>query len=122
MTPLVKRRSARPAAAATSRLALAALALAACGTPYIYGPTAPTAAPPKPADCAFVLLEAAPSRPFEELGVIAPEDIRFGSVPDSEIRFRHAVGETVCRAGGDAVVVERSRGGSYVRGTVIRYR
>jgi len=93
-----------------------------CAAAYVYGPTTPGDAPAKPSGCGFELLDTAPSRPFDELGVLAPKDIEYGDLSGGGIPFKESVGAQVCAAGGDAVVVERDLFSRYVRGTVIRYK
>jgi hypothetical protein len=93
-----------------------------CAGKYIYGQTGDGSTPPKPPGCQYPLLDAIPTRPFEELGVLAPKDIEFPDVAGGATPFKEAVGEQVCAAGGDAVVVERDFQGRYVRATVIRYK
>lgn len=106
----------------TRIIALATLLSAGCGTRYIYGRTGEVVAAAKPPNCAYVLLDAPPDKPFDELGVLAPNDIEFGDMSGGPTPYKETVGEQVCAAGGDAVVVERDDNGRYVRGTVIKYR
>jgi hypothetical protein len=96
--------------------------LAGCGPMYIYGQTGKTVAQAKPDDCHFALLEAPPERAFEEIGVVAPEDIEFGSLADTAMEFQNQVRRYVCPMGGDAVVVEMNKWARYERGTIIRYK
>jgi hypothetical protein len=107
------------------RLLLPLLLAGGCGPMYVYGQTARTpglAATHKSDDCHFELLEAPPKRAFDELGVVAPEDIEYGSLADTATEFANQVRRYVCPAGGDAVVIEKNKWGRYERGTLIRYR
>jgi hypothetical protein len=101
---------------------LALVALGGCGPMYMYGQTGKTIGDRKPDDCHFPLLEAPPSRPFDELGVVAPEDIEYGSMADTTLEFENQIRRYVCAAGGDAVVVEKNKWARFERGTVIKYR
>jgi hypothetical protein len=102
--------------------AFALLALAGCSPMYLYGKTGKSEATAKPAGCHFPLIDRAPDRPFDELGILAPEDIEFGRYADTPKEFADQVRPFVCAAGGDAVVAETNRWGRYIRGVVIRYR
>lgn len=104
------------------RRLLLPLALAACSPAYVYGPTGTVTAEPRPAGCVFDLLDRAPARAWDELGILAPRDIEDGDMAGGAPMFVDAVRAQVCAAGGDAVVVERDTFGRYVRGTVIRFR
>ena len=99
-----------------------ALFLGGCGPMYFYGQTGKLAGAPKPDECHFVLLDAAPGKPFDEIGVVAPEDIEFGSLADTPLEFADQVRRYVCPVGGDAVVVEKNKWDRYERGTIIKYR
>jgi hypothetical protein len=100
-----------------------ALLLGGCGGPmYLYGQTGKAAGDRKPDDCRFPLLEAPPERPFEEIGVVAPEDIEYGSLADTAFEFEDQIRRYVCAAGGDAVVAEKNKWARYERGTIIRYK
>lgn len=103
-------------------LALVPVLASGCLPAYIYGHTGRGMVVAKPEGCAFEIFEGMPSRPFEELGVIAPEDIANPSLAGAAQTFMSAARPFVCKVGGDAVVVERNMAGEYVRGTVIRYR
>jgi hypothetical protein len=107
---------------ATTCACALALVLGGCGPMYIYGKTGKTVADHKPDGCHFPLLEGVPSRPFEELGVVAPEDIEYGSLADTPLEFEDKIRAYVCSAGGDAVVVEKNKWARFERGTIIRYR
>lgn len=109
-------------AALVARTLALAVAAGGCGAKYVYGPVANTPRPAKGAGCAFALLDAAPERPFVELGILAPRDIEYGTMSGGPGPFKEAVAEQVCAAGGDAVVVERDYFGRYVRGTVLAYK
>jgi hypothetical protein len=103
-------------------LLLAASVSGGCATRYVYGRTGEVAAAPKPPGCTFVLLDAAPAQAFDEIGVLAPDDIAFGDMSGGATPFKEAIAAQVCAAGGDAVVGERDDQGRYVRATVIKYR
>jgi len=105
-----------------ARGALIPLLLAGCGPMYLYGQTGKVVGPPKPDDCHFELVEGRPSRPFDEVGVVAPDDIEFGSLADGPMEFSDQVRRYVCPAGGDAVVVEKNKWGRYERGTIVKYK
>jgi hypothetical protein len=108
---------------ATFALLVAAGALCGgCATRYVYGPTGEVSGEAKPPGCTFVLLDAAPTQPFDEIGVLAPDDIAFGDMSGGATPFKEAIATQVCAAGGDAVVGERDDQGRYVRATVIKYR
>ncbi len=105
------------------RLALLlALAPAACGPMYIYGHTTHQVLAPRAAGCVFGVLEAPPPRDFDEIGILAPEDIAFGSTAGGSTSFVDQVRDQVCQAGGDAVIVERDWQMNYERATVIRFK
>ncbi len=110
---------------AATRLTLVCLLgwlLAGCGPRYIYGQTTVVAAPAKPDGCPITLMYSVPTKPYEELGVLAPKDVQFGSLAGGPVPFQEDVHRQVCRAGGEAVVVEKNWAGNYVRGTVIRFK
>jgi hypothetical protein len=109
-------------AAARLLAVLAAVALAGCSPNYVFGRVGDLTPPARPADCRFELIEAVPKRPFDELGILAPRDIEYGSTAGGRVSFTESVQATVCAAGGDAVVVEKDLYDHYVRGTVIKYR
>jgi hypothetical protein len=92
--------------------------LVACSA-YRYTPTTPHRAPPKPANCTFDLLTTRPDRPYDELGVVEP---KVGGDAGSAREFIHLIRETTCQAGADAVLAEINGRGTYVRGTLIKYR
>jgi hypothetical protein len=99
-----------------------ALVLGGCGPMYLYGQTGGSVGSRKPDDCHFPLLEAPPARPFEEIGVVAPEDIEYGSLADTALEFENQIRRYVCSVGGDAVVAEKNKWARYERGTIIRYK
>jgi hypothetical protein len=101
-------------------IAMAAVS-AGCTYKYIYGPLGPTR-PAKPADCRYEVLSSVPSRAFEEIGVLAPQDIEYGRMAGGDVPFKESVTAQVCAAGGDAVVVERDYFSNIVRGTVIAWK
>ncbi|HKD43350.1 MAG TPA: hypothetical protein VKB87_23920 [Myxococcaceae bacterium] len=98
-------------------LLLAAVALG-CIT-YSYLPvTAP--APPRATQCTVQVFTKPPEQPYETLGVLDNDALSFAAVNGQE--FLKAVRETVCRAGGDAVIATVEPTGKFTRGTVIRFR
>jgi hypothetical protein len=104
------------------RLLSLLLAVAGCGPMYFYGTTGSITVPSKDPKCSFELLTGTPPRSFDELGVVAPEDIEYGSLAAGSPQFADQIRPMVCAAGGDAVVAEQNQWGRYVRGTVIKYR
>jgi len=105
---------------------LLAVGCAAAQTQYTA--TSSVRAQPKPESCSFDVLTTRPQRPFEELGII---DFTGGVVyktghraglPDSASELKDKAAQTVCRAGGDAVLADVNGLGQYVRATVIRYK
>jgi hypothetical protein len=58
--------------------------------------------PSRSNDCQFTLLEAAPDRPYRELGVV---EMKRGEKIAGLDRFEEAIRSDVCHAGGNAVVV-----------------
>jgi hypothetical protein len=105
--------------------ALLVLLLGAPGcasNPYVYGPLGAVVAQPRPDSCEVALLFAPPDRAYDSLGVLAPADIEHPKLAREEGRFRSAVLDQVCAAGGDAVVIERDGEGRYLRATVIKLR
>ncbi len=107
---------------AATASALLAVLLAGCMPAYIYGQTGTAAMPAKPADCGFEVLDRVPSRPYDELGVLAPPDIDHGSLAGGTASFVEVVRPQVCAAGGGAVVVEKDELGRIARGTVIKFK
>jgi hypothetical protein len=103
-------------------LLLVDLLTAGCAGHYIYARTGEVVPPPKPQGCTFVLLDVPPEQAFDEIGVLAPRDIEYGDMAGGATPFKETVGDQVCAAGGDAVVVERDYTGRYIRGTVIKYK
>lgn len=95
---------------------------AGCGTGYVYGRSGDLVAPPKPPGCTFAMLDAPPSQPYDELGVLAPKDIEFSNLAGGPTSFKEAAGDQICAAGGDAVVVERDEEARYIRATVIKLK
>jgi len=107
---------------------VAALLVAGCiqlGS-YRYTPTTRNVAAVRRPSCAFDLLTARPDQPFFELGVLErptdPARDESGLPARTAAQFRQVVAEQVCRVGGDAVLTEVNGFGSYIRGTVIKYR
>jgi hypothetical protein len=101
-----------------SRWLLLSFVVTGCvGVGYNYIPTTSQRAAARPAGCGIDILTARPDRPFVELGVL-----EFGIPTNSVAAFRTAVQPKVCAAGGDAVLAEVNGSGTYIRGTVLRYR
>jgi hypothetical protein len=96
--------------------------LTGCAGTYVYGPTGDVEAQAKPPGCTFTLLDLPPQQAFDEIGVLAPQDIEYGDMAGGPTPFKEAVAEQVCKVGGDAVVVERDGTGRYIRGTVIKFK
>jgi hypothetical protein len=91
--------------------------LGCVGITYSYTPTTQNIGMAKSSRCSFDLLTMRPSRAYLELGVLEPTD----GAGASATEFKEAVGDQVCRVGGDAVLTEVNGFGHYVRGTVIKY-
>jgi hypothetical protein len=110
-------------------LAWAAPLLAAgCFASTQYTPSSSVRAQAKPDECSFDVLTARPQRQFEELGIIdftggfTGSNGRRAGVPDSASELKDKAAQTVCRAGGDALLTDVNGLGQYVRATVIRYK
>jgi hypothetical protein len=94
--------------------------LSGCVPTYKYVPSGTTASiAAKPANCAFAVLTTRPDSSFDEIGIL---DHSHGPVPDDAAAFKKSIQKEVCRAGGDAVLVEVNGLGQYIRGTVLRFR
>jgi hypothetical protein len=98
------------------------IALGGCGASYVLGRVGDVAPPARPPDCRFEIRSDVPGRPFDELAILAPKDIEYGTMSGGAVPFQEAVQAQVCGVGGDAVVVEKDMYDHYVRGTVIKYR
>jgi hypothetical protein len=98
-------------------LVLAAVALG-CIT-YSYLPVS-APAPARAAHCTVQILTKAPEQPYESLGILDNDALSFAAVNGQE--FLKSVRETVCKAGGDAVIATVGPTGKFTRGTVIRFR
>ena len=99
-------------------LLLAGVLFASGCVSYSYTRTGMVQSAPRGANCDFAVLTVAPDRQFDELGVL---DAGGGAAID--IRgFSEAVGPSVCAAGGDAVLAVKNGRGSYMSGTVIKFR
>src|SRR5712664_4077055 len=115
-------RSRMPLARAASLLAVGCIA----GTEYTASSS--VRAQPKPESCSFDVLTTRPQRAFEELGIIdftggmISSSGRRAGVPDSASALKDKAAQTVCGAGGDAVLEDVNGLGQYVRATVIRYK
>ncbi len=106
----------------------ASLLAAGCTAGTEYTASSSVRAQPKPDNCSFDVLTTRPQRPFEELGIIdftggmTHASGRRAGVPDSASALRDKAAQTVCRAGGDAILADVNGLGQYVRATVIRYK
>ena len=110
-------------ARATAAVLLAAAAAASgCAAKYLYGPLGDATAQPRDDDCEFAVTDVIPDRPFDTLGVLAPDDIEASRVHTDVTKMQKAIAEEVCASGGDAVVVERDPAGRFVRGTIIKLK
>jgi hypothetical protein len=74
----------------------------------------------KPDGCKYdVVLSGEPKQTTEDVGDLA---LYNGSAPKDESGVRKALGNQVCQAGGDAVVMERDDKGGYIKGRIVKYR
>jgi len=90
-----------------------------CAVKYtMRGTGAVQAVAPRAETCDFAIHAASPSAPFDELVVI--EAIK--NPTKTEMDFKDSVRKSVCKAGGDAVVVAPDAEGLYTRATVIRMK
>ncbi len=90
--------------------------LLGCAIQYRYVSTSQTPEQAKPPNCDFAVLAAMPSDgQYQEIGIVEPLDRR---PTDRVDQFKQLIRESVCQAGGDAVVGEINRG-CYVRGIVL---
>jgi outer membrane biosynthesis protein TonB len=102
-------------------LALAPLALAACGSVKVT-PSCAAAGKPRPSDCPLELLYKAPPRPYEPLAELQSH---VTAVPPGGAL--EVLRPKACELGADAIIVEREQvlnefGHVLVVGTAIRYR
>jgi hypothetical protein len=86
---------------------------------YSYLPVAASTAP-REAGCKVQVFSKPPERPYESLGLLENDALALAAVNAQE--FLNSVRESVCRAGGDAVIATVDPTGKFVRGTVIRFR
>jgi hypothetical protein len=98
------------------------VSLGGCGPSYVLGRVGDLTPPPLPPDCRFEVRSDVPTRPFDEIAILAPRDIEYGSMAGGPEPFKEAVQAQVCGVGGEAVVVEKDMYDHFVRGTVIKYR
>lgn len=111
----------RPRSALAVALALGALTSGCAAHAHFTRTTTAQAAPREPT-CAFEVFTTRPDRPYDELGVIE-DPKREGWRSISRVSdFIDVSRQSVCEAGGDAVLAEVNGMGIYVRGTVIRFR
>lgn len=100
---------------------LALVSLTACGGVGEYRNTGGTYAARGP-DCDYRVIRNRIVEPYEELGVVDIDAFAVRQLPTNEERFRKAVGEHVCKAGGHAVIPSINMHGRWVHGTIIRFR
>ena len=72
----------------------------------------------KPASCDFVIATTKVDRPYDEIAVLDCDANKAGDIG----AFKESVRAQVCGVGGDAVIAEVNGYGSYVRGTVLRWK
>jgi hypothetical protein len=127
---IVRTRRAKQAHMTHRRMALVgAVSLLAigCAAETHYTASSSLRAQPKPDNCSFEVLSTRPQRLFEELGIIdftggvIYQNGHRSGVPDSASALKDKAAQTVCRAGGDALLADVNGLGEYVRATVIRY-
>lgn len=100
---------------------LALVSLTACGGVGEYRKTGGTYAARGP-NCEYRVIRNRIVEPYEELGVVDIDAFSVRQLPSNEERFRKAVGEHVCKAGGDAVIPSINLHGRWMHGTIIRFR
>ena len=76
------------------------------------------AGPGKPPSCDFIIATTKVDRPYDEIAILDCEANKAGDVA----AFKESVRAQVCAVGGDAVIAEVNGYGSYVRGTVLRWK
>jgi phage terminase large subunit-like protein len=76
-----------------------------------------TAGEPKPVGCDFAIVTTKVDRPYEEVALLDRT-----VAAENASSFKQAIAEDVCKLGGDAVFAEVNGAGSYVRGTVLRWK
>jgi|SRR5467141_3707706 len=105
----------------------ASLLAVGCAAETQYTPTS-VRSQPKPENCSFDILTTRPQRIFDELGIIdftgglVDGTGRRAGLPDNAAELKDKTAQTVCGAGGDAVLAEVNGRGQYIRATVIRYK
>ena len=72
----------------------------------------------KPASCDFMIAVTKVDRPYDEIAIL---DCYANNAYDVAA-FKESVRAQVCGIGGDAVIAEVNGHGSYVRGTVLRWK
>jgi hypothetical protein len=97
-------------------------ALGGCGPSYALGRVGEVMPPPLPPNCRFEVRTDIPTRPFDEIAILAPRDIEYGHTAGGPLPFTESVQAQVCGVGGEAVVVEKDMYDHIIRGTVIKYR
>lgn len=74
----------------------------------------------KPADCEFVVVTTRVERPYEEIGILDRSGPMM--IATTAQVFKDEIREQVCSIGGDAVFAQINGNGSYIRGTVLRWK
>jgi hypothetical protein len=72
----------------------------------------------RPPNCEYQFLSAAPTQPYQEIGII--DAYRSQTRDTSE--FMNGIREQVCTAGGDAAIAEKAGNGFYIKATVIKLK
>jgi hypothetical protein len=72
----------------------------------------------KPASCDFIIATTKVDRPYDEIAILDCDANKAGDVA----AFKESVRTQVCGIGGDAVIAEVNGYGSYVRGTVLKWK
>jgi hypothetical protein len=98
-------------------IVLASVLLGGCAAKYTFTNTGAVAPAPKPAGCAFEIMDTEPSWPHEQIGVLEYSFQTARSLGE----FKAAISEQMCSVGGDAVVpVVVGAANNYTRGIVFR--
>ncbi len=98
-------------------LSLGFLALSCVTYSYVPMAGSPT---PREAHCRVQVFTKLPEQPYESLGLLNNDALSLAAVNGQE--FLASVRESVCQAGGDAVIATVGPTGKFTRGTVIRFR
>jgi hypothetical protein len=86
---------------------------------YSYVPMAGSATTPKEPNCRVEVFTKPPEKPYQPLGLLNNDALSLAAVSGQE--FLASVRESVCQAGGDAVIATVGPTGKFTRGTVIRF-